>query len=192
VRPSSESPILDSTGLRRVGHDKRGGAADQDQNARFGRRLRRYATRHTITDLASPDLVSTVCFCIFMGCMHALHACCSFTRPPALRARQYGSRCWSLTEHDQHVVEPGADLQTAPASAARLRALNSVTSSRHGRNACPPCARAWRRPLATAHAARAFVETRGWNWCARRPMARGPSRPRWHRSPWRRFMPPAT
>ena len=27
MRPSSESPILDSTGLRRVGHDKRGGAA---------------------------------------------------------------------------------------------------------------------------------------------------------------------
>ena len=82
-------------------------------------------------------------------------------------ARQLASRLWpvdpSLTEHDQHVVEPGADLQTAPASAARLRALNSVTSSRHGRNACPPCARAWRRPLATAHAARAFVETRGWN-----------------------------
>jgi hypothetical protein len=50
---------------------------------------RRYATRHTITDLASPDLVSTVCFCIFMGCMHvharcSLHACYSFTRPPAL------------------------------------------------------------------------------------------------------------
>ena len=41
-----------------------------------------------------PDLVSTVCFCIFMGCVHActLHACYSFTRPPALRARQYGSR----------------------------------------------------------------------------------------------------
>jgi hypothetical protein len=36
-----------------------------------------------ITDLASPDLASTVCFCIFMGCMHACELHASLFHPPA-------------------------------------------------------------------------------------------------------------
>ena len=59
MRPSSESPILDSTGLRRVGHDdKRGGAADQDPNARalgVSRRHKYGDTSSLIADLASSD-----------------------------------------------------------------------------------------------------------------------------------------
>ena len=52
-------------------HDKRGGAADQDRNARraCGATSQVCDTSH-IMDLALPDLESTVCFCMFMGCMH--------------------------------------------------------------------------------------------------------------------------
>ena len=49
-------PILDRTGLRRVGHDKRGGAADQDPTARalgVSRRHKYGDTSSLIADLAS-------------------------------------------------------------------------------------------------------------------------------------------
>ena len=97
MRPSSESPILDSTGLRRVGHDKRGGAADQDQNARDALSwpdvTGRYATRHTLRISLRQIWMAQYAFLYIHG-MHACmeHASCmhvSFTRPPALRARQY-------------------------------------------------------------------------------------------------------
>ena len=97
MRPSSESPILDSTGLWRVGHDKRGGAADQDQNARDALSwpdvTGRYATRHTLRISLRQIWMAQYAFLYIHG-MHACmeHASCmhvSFTRPPALRARQY-------------------------------------------------------------------------------------------------------
>ena len=82
-----------------MGHDKRGGAADQDQNARraCGDVTGRYATRHTLLislhQIWQAQYVSVhswdACMDVYRhaSCMHV-----SFTRPPALRARQYGSR----------------------------------------------------------------------------------------------------
>ena len=86
MRPSSESPILDSTGLRRVGHDdKRGGAADQDPNARALGVTR--SRRHG--DTSGSRFVRlwhcTVCFACSWIAWYV-----GFTRRPAHRARRRG------------------------------------------------------------------------------------------------------
>jgi hypothetical protein len=70
-------------------HDKRGGAADQDARRAWG------DVSGDLCDTSRNDYGS--CFARFgKHSMHLyIHACMhvSFTRPPALRARQYGSRC---------------------------------------------------------------------------------------------------
>ena len=59
-------------------HDKRGGAADQDARRAWGDVSGDLCDTSRNTDLALPDLASTVLLYIH-ACMHV-----SFTRPPAL------------------------------------------------------------------------------------------------------------
>jgi hypothetical protein len=85
--------------VRRVGHDKRGGAADQNARRAWSDVSGDLCDTSRNTDLASPDLASTVCFCIFM------HACMLVS--PARRRSGLDSTCRGVAPAALNVVRSG-------------------------------------------------------------------------------------